>query len=338
MGKYIVTYISSVKNTAGPKAKEDVVYFLKNDKAVNEIRVNLNLDSKIDKLKHTLFVLPKLFKGKQIDELIIQYPINSQKIFSKLLSEYRKTNKDGKIIYVIHDVESLRTFRGDTEFYKKEIGYFNSADGIIAHNDSMKKWMEDNGVTTPIVSLGVFDYLNPQPINEKYQYEKSVCFAGNLFKADFLSKVNWEDLSLHVFGPNPKDNFGKAVKYEGVHTPEELPKYLDYNFGLIWDGTSIDTCNGVLGEYLKYNDPHKASLYLSSGIPVVVWDKAAIAKYIKDNNLGLTISSLSELPQAIDAISEKEYKEMKENTVELAKKLRKGEMIISALDKIESEI
>ena len=34
----------------------------------------------------------------------------------------------------------------------------------------------------------------------------------------------------------------------------------------MWDGPSPDTCAGVYGAYLRYNNPHKTSLYLAAGL------------------------------------------------------------------------
>ena len=56
--------------------------------------------------------------------------------------------------------------------------------------------------------------------------------------------------------------------YFGSFLPDELPAALEGGFGLVWDGDSAETCSGVFGEYLRYNNSHKASLYLASGFPL----------------------------------------------------------------------
>ncbi|NRO11242.1 Beta-1,6-galactofuranosyltransferase WbbI [Lactobacillus helveticus] len=48
------------------------------------------------------------------------------------------------------------------------------------------------------------------------------------------------------------------------------------------------------GNYLRYNDPHKLSLYLASGIPVIIWKKAAEAKFVEENKVGITVDSLED--------------------------------------------
>ena len=119
--------------------------------------------------------------------------------------------------------------------------------------------------------------------------------------------------------------------YKGQYSPEELPKHLNENFGLIWDGNSIKSCSGHFGEYLKYNNPHKTSLFISTGIPIIVWKKAAIAKLVNDYNIGIVIDNLRELDSVLDNVDLDQYKELKKNTEILGKKLREGFFIKRAL-------
>ena len=58
---------------------------------------------------------------------------------------------------------------------------------------------------------------------------------------------------------------------------------MEGSFGLVWDGISVETCAGVYGEYLKVNNPHKTSLYLASGIPVIIWKEAAWLSLLNAN-------------------------------------------------------
>ncbi|WP_051006281.1 hypothetical protein [Liquorilactobacillus vini] len=113
--------------------------------------------------------------------------------------------------------------------------------------------------------------------------------------------------------------------------PDILPKYLRQSFGLIWDGTSLNQCDGVFGEYLKYNNPHKMSLYLSSGLPVIVWKQAAVADFVEKNQVGITINRLSDLDEILDKLSIDDYRQLKENVVKIAKGMRNGVYIKRAV-------
>ena len=129
--------------------------------------------------------------------------------------------------------------------------------------------------------------------------------------------------------------YKSGVIYKGQFSPNDLLKHLDQDFGLVWDGNSIETCDGRYGNYLRYNNPHKASLYLSMGIPVIIWKEAALAKFISKNNLGITIDSLNNLDKVLDQITENEYKTMKSNVLRISEKLRNGSNILNAVEKME---
>ena len=197
----------------------------------------------------------------------------------------------------------------------------------------MNKWLKENGVKVPLVDLGIFDYDNPQPLQEYQGYDKTICYAGNLIDAKFLDEYHQKS-KLTVFGPNPAEKYNDNIEYKGQYTPEELPKHLTQNFGLVWHGTSADTCNGTFGKYLRYNNPHKTSLYLSSGLPVIIWDQAALADFVKENGVGITISSLNEVDEKLNSISEEEYRQMHDNVRKIAKKMRSGYYATTAVDKL----
>ena len=88
---------------------------------------------------------------------------------------------------------------------------------------------------------------------------------------------------------------------------------------------------------MRYNNPHKTSLYLASRIPIVIWDKAALAEFVEKNGVGFTVSSLGEIPDKLNALTEEEYGKMYRNVESVSKKLFKGEFLRSALSKAQQE-
>ena len=92
----------------------------------------------------------------------------------------------------------------------------------------------------------------------------------------------------------------------------------------MWDGTSIDTCDGNTGNYLRYNNPHKLSLYISSGVPVVIWKQAALATFVQEKGIGLCVDSLTECAELISNMSKDQYDEMCSRVNEESIKLRSG--------------
>ena len=137
---------------------------------------------------------------------------------------------------------------------------------------------------------------------------------------------------------NPAENYHENIRYKGNFSPDELPKKLTQNFGLVWDGPDVDSCRGIYGEYMRFNNPHKVSLYLSSGMPIIIWKKAAMAEFIQNNNLGIVVEDLRELDDILDNMTQEEYVNLKKSVIDMSKSLRNGTHTISAMNKLISSI
>ena len=334
--KLLLSVTDPHANNAGPKARTDIEHFLADECEICQLP--FDYESKLKKLKYKYWDIPRLFKQRKVDEIYFQYPVYSTVLMDALVASI-KQNTTAKLIFIIHDIESLRLFKEQAGYAQKEIEWLNQADGLVVHSQAMQDYLRNQGVTTPMEILGLFDYLNPQPLQGPQPYRRSLCFAGNLMKSQFLSQVDFGGkLPLQVYGPNPLDDLSADVSYEGVYTPEELPQHLTANFGLVWDGSRTDTCDGDFGEYMQYNCPHKVSLYISSGLPVVVWEKAAVAKYLVENGLGIAVASLDELPGRLAQFSLEDYEAMKARVAEVATGLRSGQQIKSALERLHTRL
>lgn len=125
---------------------------------------------------------------------------------------------------------------------------------------------------------------------------------------------------------------GPQYIYNGSFDPDELIEHINGTYGLVWDGNSGYDCTGNYGCYLRYNNPHKASLYIAAGLPIVVWSKSALAELVKEKGLGVCIDSLREL-SALPCPSSDLYITMKENVDMLGKQIREGEMLSAAIEK-----
>ncbi|KRL02133.1 hypothetical protein FC81_GL000896 [Liquorilactobacillus capillatus DSM 19910] len=327
--------IERTDNDAGPKAQCDIINFLSQN-GYQILKTSLP-KNKLEKIIYIFKRLPKLFKGQSMDVIVFQYPIYSLFLTEKIIKAIKKYT-GAKLIMVIHDIESLRLFNDDDYFIEKELRIFNMPEitGLIVHNKAMEGWLEAKGVTTKKSELRIFDYDNPQPFQLTRTYDRSVCFAGNLAKAKFLEKLVVKN-AFWVFGPNNNLHLPECIQYGGQYTPDELPKYLKQNYGLVWDGTNLENCDGTFGEYLRYNAPHKTSLYLSSGIPVIVWKKAAIADFVVKNKVGIAITDLSRLDTVLAGISEADFNIMKNNAIKVGKKMRSGYYIKQAIEKITKD-
>lgn len=332
--KYVLSWHESIKH-GGNKAKEDVDRFLKKD----GYRVIETPSNKFLKVLFTYIYFPILMKFIRNSEVVYQFPSGKPFIREKLIKSVKQSSN--KLIMLVHDIETLRMNSNSMELAKKdiddEIEQLRDSDGIVSHNSKMTSWLREKGVVVPIVNLEIFDYDNPQEINHNLNYEGKLCFAGNLEKSSFLKKLELQH-RLDLYGMNPAENYHENIRYKGNFSPDELPKKLTQNFGLVWDGPDVDSCRGIYGEYMRFNNPHKVSLYLSSGMPIIIWKKAAMAEFIQNNNLGIVVEDLRELDDILDNMTQEEYVNLKKSVIDMSKSLRNGTHTISAMNKLISSI
>ena len=190
-----------------------------------------------------------------------------------------------------------------------------------------------------MISLDIFDYLHECQLSERTADKKSVTVAGNLKreKCEYIYKLcenDQVDFTLHLYGPDFKPvKVPESVIYHGSFPPDKLPEKLEGSFGLVWDGTETDRCGGNPGEYIRYNNPHKCSLFLACNMPVIIWKEAALADFVIKNNVGITVNSLQEISSVLEELSDDEYKIMVKNASAIGAKMRSGEYFKTALNK-----
>ena len=336
------------EKNAGSKARNDVEAILISEgyeglelKVENWYKMNFFKAQK-HKYRATKSVFDQLGAG---DELLIQFPIIHHTFFiSQLIKQAQK--RGAKFYLLIHDIETLRHAAGsEVKFRHKVRNYFQekkalmSVDGIIVHNDIMKKVLVGQGVPADkMVSLEIFDYLIPNFAEKpNLQKDQPIIVAGNLNPAKSGYLYNLPDQpAYNLYGVGYDESRAlKNTTYFGSFMPDDLPTALEGSFGLVWDGDSSETCQGSYGNYLRFNNSHKASLYLASGFPVVVWKESALAHFVIDKQCGLAVSSLSDLKENLDILSEEQYKEMLENAKQIGIRLRQGQYLRVALSKLK---
>lgn len=265
------------------------------------------------------------------DILILQYPHYNFHCLREKLVDLLKTKK---VILLVHDVDSVRYQTGIDE----EIKLLNLAKVVLLHNQRMTNYLIKRGLTAKTVNVDIFDYLlRNTPSQKLFTFGKQIVFAGNLGKSQFLDLMGQDNLglSLSLFGPglSEKMKANKHVHWRGSYSPEEIPFKLKGSFGLVWDGTSLDECDGPMGRYMKINFPHKLALYIAAGIPVITWRQAAIADIVESYKIGFVVDSLREVSNFIDSIDESDYAMYKSNILKLQKKVISGYFTTLAFEK-----
>lgn len=350
--KYIIRERQHARSdfNAGSKARNDVDQILSRLE-FEELPIDLELtsskDSPLKKIKMNFERYAswracgnRLVKG---DTVVFQYPVRNHTIF--LGNILKQLNQRGVItIGVIHDLESLRQVIdphtraiSKVRFSLEEVSALKYFTKIIVHNEQMKQTIHEmfHVPTEKMVSLEIFDYLF-EPLDENVHAIQNgpVVIAGNLDpqKAGYVYSLP-QGVSFELFGANLDENFTfrSNVKYRGKVKPDVLPSVLYGSYGLVWDGCSAETCEGVYGAYLKINNPHKTSLYLASGLPVIVWKQSAMAAFVKKYNCGLAVDSLQEIGAYLSKQTPKEYALLAKNAIEVGVKLRKGYFMTNAI-------
>lgn len=237
------------------------------------------------------------------------------------------------VVVLIHDLESLRyekeTKRKPLNQLLKRIenNCFHTADYVVVHNQKMSEYLtQKRGVDqNKIIVLGIFDYLIDNFHGFQPDGDRSLIIAGNLSdeKAGFIQKMP-DQIKVNLFGNGYTDREKKNLVYHGSFSPDQLISHLEGDFGLVWDGNVIDGCQGTFGNYMRYNNPHKTSLYLAAGIPVVIWKQAALADFVTEHKCGIIIESLDELPALLKCMTNEDYEVMQNNAEMVGDQLRKG--------------
>lgn len=280
------------------------------------------------------------------DTLFLQLPVIHNSLF--LAGALRRARRRGvRIIGLVHDLELLRMGLDDSldrrsrlRMRTEEAGVLKACDRLIVHNEKMRWLMAQKGVPhEKMIPLGIFDYLVAPAAEAAVRArtparERRLIAAGNLRrdKAGYIYACP-DGVGLELYGMFYEG--GDTESYHGAFAPEELPARLEGGFGLVWDGPSADTCRGVYGEYLRYNNPHKTSLYLASGLPVVIWDQAALAPFIEEEKAGFSAASIAAAAERAAAMPADEYEEMFQNAAAVGARLRRGEFLRAAIAEAE---
>lgn len=352
MKMYYIDIDRKKRNTAGAKAPNDIAELCRR-KGYQRIAFPsiLKNNSKIVVFIWTAIVcilnwIKILLTCERNSIIIIQHPMYGRKYASFFISQIKKIKKINFIV-IIHDLESLRggisgIIQSNKKAYKfgDEV-YLKQFDAIICHNDYMKEYMISKGFDAKkLVCLEIFDYLTDggYAITE-YKENPSVVIAGNLaygkckYIYSIVDKYHNTNINVELFGVHfEEDKATRNMNWHGSFSPEELAEHIRGTFGIVWDGETAYTCTGNTGEYLRYNNPHKTSLYLAAGMPVIVWKQAAIADFVNKHKVGVLVDSLLDIETVIKDMNIDDYNSMRKEAMKISQRLRSGFYFYHALE------
>lgn len=307
------------------KAKEDIDEICRQEGYMNLARCDFGRSGVGRFFTRVFAVCNILFRMKKDDTLLLQYPM---KKFYKMACRFARM-KGARVVTIVHD---LGAFRRKKLTAVQENKRLSLTDFLIVHNPTMRDYILEHGFKGGVHCLQIFDYLSEkQPASYKTPHNPwCVVYAGNLgrWRNEFLYKMkgcaNNYVMDLYGNGFNNAENDCENLHYHGFMPSDEFVASVKADFGLVWDGDSLNECTGAWGEYLKINNPHKTSFYLCAGVPVIVWSKAAMAPFVKGENVGLVVDSLQQINERLAALTPDEYAKIREAAKAMGNRLADG--------------
>lgn len=331
-------YAEKKEYTAGNKARTDAVSILVQNGYRHVPLFNCKSGHVHIMFQILISCIKTIFLARKNDTVFMQYPYYPfmvNKVLIQVLCIGRRIKKY-RIGLLIHDSMGLRNINNkksssSDQVMQDEVELLDRVDFVICHNDRMIDEFHKAGGNGDYRNLGPFDYLYGGKLASipDFKEQKTIIIAGNLSqeKCGYVYQLSnmIKNCKFNLYGVGYENIAQDRVNYNGSFAPEELIEHLNGHFGLVWDGESCETCSGAFGEYLLYNNPHKFSLYLAAGMPLIVWSKSALADYVKENNIGICVESLLELDDLFLNITELQYEEMRNNVMQVREEIIKGE-------------
>ncbi|MGM0238859.1 sugar transferase [Enterococcus sp. AZ103] len=259
------------------------------------------------------------------DFVIYQYPCYNGSKYEE--SFVRRLKLRGiKVAILIHDSELIRG-----SGYNDEKRLLELPDALIVHGEPMENRLREFGIQTPMIRKELFDFLvtsiHGRLVDE---LERKLVFAGNIAKSRYLKDWNF-NTEITAFGRKGEVELSEKVDYQGEFQQEDLIRVIPKNaFGLAWDNDIKD--GGAYGQYTRYNAPHKVSMYLALGMPVIVWKESAAAQLIQKYQLGYAIDSLDDLDKLMMTISDEDLVSLKQRVNHFSNVLRDGRFTKNAMN------
>ena len=272
------------------------------------------------------------FKLHHGDLLLVQYPWHPVKAapIARWARHFLQW-KGAKTAAFVHDLDSLRRM-SDTPARWSDQELLIHFDRVIAQNARMADYLVGQGMREDaVINAQLCDCLTDAPMPER-RLELSVCVAGDLSRkrSRYLHDLPHSKVRWHLYGEGWK---GKN-KREDITWHGSKPEAMEGSFGLVWAGMTPRTVTGAAGAYMMLTSPRAVSLYLTAGMPVIVWKWSALAEFVRENKLGLVVESIDAIPDAIRALSLADYDEMAASARTWGEKLRKGEMTRKTIEKL----
>lgn len=305
----------------GAKAKLDVYRILSENGFISS---NLRAFEKVPQINRILELL-RLLALPRTTDVVFQFP--NYNSFNKLASFLVSLRH--RVFFVVHDVDSIR----DVPRHQSSSILKRSHGCIVSGN--LWRTAEIQALDLRVQSLECWDYLTSVQAPGDWNPAGKALYAGSL-SAD---KAAWlydkrRQLPLYLAGVN-YDSSRKldADVFLGSFSSDAPSFPADVSWGVVWDGDSPFELAGKAGHYQWFNQPHKFSMYLAMGLPIICNKAAAMAQVVEKYGVGVSVDSLDDVPAAIAAVQQDPVAadQMRSNVLALRARIVAGDFLRSAL-------
>lgn len=253
-----------------------------------------------------------LAKVRPDDVVLLQHPIVGR-LEKRLIP---RLCKKCRTLALVHDLDIIRN-QENLEY--DDLTFLSHFDVIISQNDKMLDYVATNIPRAQNVSIDLFDYLTTRdaPVTWSASPER-LYIIGNLnpYKAGYLYAIQGVSLPIWAYGPNCETGkLPAGVTWKGVLDMHNPAFGAVDGFGVVWDGVSAEGLEGVWGRYLVYNTPHKLSMYMMLGMPVIVPSDSAVARFVVDSGIGFAVGSIHEADALVASLSPAAWETLKQNVL-----------------------
>lgn len=249
------------------------------------------------------------------DLVVCQFPTGDGRRFEYELVNHLKAY-GGRIAIYIHELEAL-AWKEKKSQIGEIAGLFNLAEVLIVQTYAMRSWLLEHGIRKDMkfVVQEIWDYTVREPMLHAPSFKREIYFTDN----EGFKGMNGWNYSVPLKLYNISANLGQNVQNLGEREPWQLISELsEGGFGLVWYRDEYSR------QYMEQSISFSFSRYLAAGIPVIVPPEISHRTIVEVNHLGLVVNTLEEAVEAVEKITEEEYREYAKAVEQFAPALRNG--------------
>lgn len=290
---------------------------------------HISVSYRLIKMLHYFFIFLKLLViADKSTSVFCVYSRDS--LLPKLVVKAKKI-KNFKLVYIIEDFLPLR----NEQFFGEPMNSLKSVDGFIVQNSVQKEYLESNlKKKIDSAEIGILDFLGIPVVrnNIDLQENRTICYGANLsyehsgFIYSWMESNTLENVNVKVYGINLEMELNNKFEYCGSFDSNECHTKIVGDFGLVWFEEADNK------SYYDFVSPHKLSMYIMAGMPVIIKSSYVSSKFVQNHNIGIVVDSLDEIENCISSISDEQYNEMVHNIEKVQKDISVGKNLESCIE------